>query len=359
MTTQLALVDERAGRPVPAVKPRPAPAFTYYLGGRPNWLNGDHTASNVPLFISATTLTRYNSGPEGTWGPWDDFPVQRWGNWALDSGAFTALTSTNEAKHPWWLDWESYGALVTRLVDDIGMPDFAAPQDWPCEPIVRERTGLTVREHIELTVDNFLRLREDFPHIPWIPVLQGWEAEDYLYCEQLYLDAGVDLAGEYRVGIGSICRRGHVPSIVKVIEQFAARGYRMHGFGVKITALPVIGHLLASADSYAWSDTARKDRVMHKGCAHRTRACVKGCAAGCVEHLTDCRNCHVWAQAWRREVLGTVPARESSAATTRPVPVRPAGAPRPARRSARRGRVAVPGQLAVFAQDVAELLRGG
>lgn len=275
--------------------------FTYYLGARPNWLNGDHVAPRVPLFVSATTLARYRTRDEA-------FPVGRWFNWALDSGAYTALTGGNEA-HPWHDHPDLYGGLVTRLMEDCGEPDFAAPQDWPCEPAALEASGLTVRDHIELTVENFLYLRREFSFVPWIPVIQGWEPADYLYCEQLYLGAGVDLAAQRRVGIGSICRRGSVPGIVEVIRMFAQRGYRLHGFGVKIDALPLIGHLLTSADSYAWSDTARKDNELLDGCDHRTRVCERDHGPACREHLTDCRNCPRYAQQWRERVLATLPAR--------------------------------------------------
>lgn len=269
------------------------PAFTYYLGGRPNWLI-EHVPNDVPLMIAAPTLSRYRDTGS------DRFDLRRWGRWFGDSGAFMALTGSGRNRgevHPWHLDADDYGGMWVRLMDDIGRPDFVAPQDLPCEPIVRERTGLTVRQHIEITVENFVYLRENFPMVPWIPVLQGWDADDYLYCEQLYLAAGVDLAGEPRVGVGSICRRGTIPGIVAVLELFAGRGYKLHGFGVKVEALPVIGHLLTSADSYAWSERARKGHVMHDGCDHRSRT---------TGEPTDCRNCPRWAVAWRRRVLATL-----------------------------------------------------
>lgn len=284
--------DCRADK-APTVRGRGPATFTYYLGGRPNWLTAPELIDqDVPLFIAAPTLARYKTRGEA-------FPLRRWGRWALDSGAFMALTTKGaDDVHPWHMDADDYGSFVVRLVDDLGMPDFAAPQDWPCEPKVRKRTGLTVREHIELTVANFVHLRENFPMIPWIPVLQGWDAADYLYCADLYEANGVDLASYERVGVGSICRRAHVPSIVAVIELFAGRGYRMHAFGVKTTALPVIGHLLASADSYAWSENARKNNHMHAGCDHRSKPNADG-----VTVPTDCRNCPRWAVEWRRRVL--------------------------------------------------------
>ena len=202
MFEQLALVDTDGRRPVPPPPVRPREPFAYYLGSRPNWLNGEHLDADVPMFVSATTLARYVTGPADTMGAWDGFAIRTASRWAGDSGAFTALTTDNP-NHPWHLDPDSYGGMWARLIGDMGRePDFVAPQDMPCEPVVLARTGLTVRQHIELTVENYLYLVENFPFVPWIPVLQGWSAADYLYCEQLYLAAGVDLAACVRVGNG-------------------------------------------------------------------------------------------------------------------------------------------------------------
>jgi hypothetical protein len=160
-----------------------------------------------------------------------------------------------------------------------------------------------VREHQQLTLDNYLYLREEFYFLPWSPVLQGWEADGYLEHAAMYEAAGVDLAAVHRVRVGSICRRRHVPSIVRVIEQFAARGFRMHGFGVKTAALPIIGHLLASADCQAWSDTARRDRIRLPECTHLSKT----------GELNDCRNCLRRALHWRERVLESLRAGQTGA----------------------------------------------
>src|SRR5256885_16913365 len=97
--------------------------------------------------------------------------------------------------------------MWVRLADAIGPPDFVAIQDWPCEPAARARTGLTVREHQRATLDSYLYLSEQFPMVPWIPVLQGWAAWEYEEHAELYQRAGVDLAACRRVGLGSGCRR--------------------------------------------------------------------------------------------------------------------------------------------------------
>lgn len=253
----------------------------YYVGvGEPSWLN---RPDGVPKFVSASRFARYRTGAER-------WPVGAQVRYALDSGAYIALNGANK-EVPWFADDDTYGGMVARFLDNSGYPaDFCAPRDMPCEPNVRKITGLSVRDHQELTLDSYLWLSREFPWLPWAPVLQGWEASDYPVHVRMYEDAGVDLAAAHRVGIGSICRRGHLPAIVDVIEQFAESGYRMHGFGVKTTALPVIGHLLASADSMAWSFHARRSSVRLPGC----------------EHAGDCRNCYRYAIHWREQVLASL-----------------------------------------------------
>lgn len=68
---------------------------------------------------------------------------------------------------------DDYGGMWTRLTLDIGPADFIAPQDFPCEPDVRKRTGMTACEHAYWTVENYLYLAREFYFLPWIPVPQG------------------------------------------------------------------------------------------------------------------------------------------------------------------------------------------
>lgn len=271
--------------------PDPARRMVFYLGvGHPHHLN----SSPVPLFLSATTLARYRRRGE-------QFPVRIGGaGWAGDSGAFTALTGSNPA-HPWHLDPDDYGGLWVRLIEDIGPPNFVAIQDWPCEPAARARTGLTVYEHQQQTLDNYLYLVEEFPMVPWIPVLQGWHAWQYEQHAAMYEQAGVALADCHRVGLGSVCRRASDVDIAELVTRLAGRGLRLHGFGVSINGLRRVGHLLASSDSQAWSATARREHVRLPGCRHWTRRDSSG-----VVRLGDCRNCFRYALVYREEVMDAV-----------------------------------------------------
>lgn len=274
--------------------------FTFYTGvQRPSWAT-DRTL-NVPLFVSANQLARYRS--EG-----DAWPFLVATQWAGDSGAYAALMlAADPDTNPWTWDPDSYGGLWTRVVDQSGRPpDFIGIQDWPCEPNVRARTGFTVLDHQEFTLDSYLWLEREFPWLPWLPTLQGWEPQDYVRHGKMYRRAGVDLAGR-RVGVGSICRRGSQHAILAVLEALAPYGARLHGFGASINALREAGHLLASSDSQAHSAVARAEGIRLPGCGHLSRPDEHG-----VRRAADCRNCFRWALSYRDRALAAVDANTAS-----------------------------------------------
>ncbi|AWN31784.1 hypothetical protein [Streptomyces sp. NEAU-S7GS2] len=247
------------------------------------WL--EHTPA--PLFVSDRRLRSRKA-----------LPVAR-GTWALDSGAFTELQ-----KYGTWDRGPSpleYAERVRRYRDQVGGLLWASPQDWMCEPIVIHGgtvgrvtfagTKLTVAEHQRRTVANLLTLRAIAPDLPFIPVVQGHSLREYLTCLERYHDAGVDLAVEPVVGIGSVCRRqatGEAAEIIASVCQ-AVPGIRLHGFGVKTSGLRAYGGLLASADSLAWSFAALYDDPL----------------PGCRSHKT-CANCPRYAFRWREQVLASL-----------------------------------------------------
>lgn len=235
----------------------------FWLGTHePAWL----TRLRVPLFVSHRRLARRRSMPRAI------------GPWALDSGGFTELSLHGA----WRTTQEEYVEAVLRYRDEVGNLAWAAPMDWMCEPIMLATTGLSVREHQERTVTNYLDLRNLGP---FIPVLQGWSLDDYLRCLELYAEAGVDLAALPLVGIGSVCRRQHTAEIGAIVGELSGRGLRLHGFGVKKTGLAQYGEGLASADSMAWSFRARRSPPL-PGCTHKS-----------------CSNCDRFALRWRDELL--------------------------------------------------------
>jgi hypothetical protein len=236
---------------------------------RAGWLE----MTTVPLFISRTRLEKRRT-----------LPVAR-GVWALDSGGFTQL---DRPPHRWTLSPDDYAAFVARCAEEIGGLAWAAPQDWLCEPWIVDKTGLSVREHQERTVQNYLDLRD---RGPFIPVLQGWDEDDYHRCVDLYTEAGVDLASAPLVGLGTVCRRQDTPVIAQIVGTLAGRGLRLHGFGMKSRGVARVGHLLESADSLAWSARARNEWHHEK-----RRLCGR-------DHRGGCANCLPWALRWRDRIV--------------------------------------------------------
>lgn len=228
--------------------------------------------------MSHRRLSRRRRTHPNEWGRSRPVP----GTWALDSGGFSELSLFGE----WRTPVDQYVAAVRWYARELGGMNFAAPQDWMCEPAILRKTGLDVAEHQRRTVDNFLRLREDLDVV--IPVLQGYEHDDYLRCVELYERCGVSLKDERLVGVGTVCRRQDTAAAERIITSLAGLGIKLHGFGVKVGGLQRYGHLLSSADSMAWSIGARwKDPL--PGCKHK-----------------HCNNCLRYALAWREEVEAAV-----------------------------------------------------
>ncbi len=238
----------------------------FFLGTHmPNWLE----LLEVPLFISRRRLAGRRTLPRAR------------SSWALDSGGFTELNRYGR----WATPAGAYAEDVARYRDEIGGLEWAAPQDWMCEPWIVAKTGLSVTEHLHRTVDNYLTLRMIASDLPFIPVLQGWRMEDYLRCADMYAAAGVDLTMQPLVGLGSVCRRQSTGEIGAIVATLAGYGLALHGFGVKTAGLRSYSMYLTSADSMSWS---RRGRQVHP-CGHG-RAKSEA-------------NCLVFAQQWRERVL--------------------------------------------------------
>src|SRR5262245_6458969 len=95
----------------------------FYLGThQPPWL--ERTAK--PLFVSHLRLALRRRLPRAL------------GAWALDSGGFTERALYGA----WQMTPKQYVSAVRCYVDEIGKLEWAAPQDWMCEPFMLSRTGL-------------------------------------------------------------------------------------------------------------------------------------------------------------------------------------------------------------------------
>lgn len=177
--------------------------------------------------------------------------------WIMDSGAFTEITT-----HGGYRDSpEVYAAEIDRW-SRCGNLAAAVAQDYMCEPFVLERTGLSVAEHQRLTIERYDALCAAVTSGTYImPVLQGYAPQEYADHIHQYADRlGI---GQW-VGVGSVCKRNANPeSVSQVLQAIVAErpDLRLHGFGVKLTALahPTVCARLHTADSMAWSFAARKD----------------------------------------------------------------------------------------------------
>lgn len=262
----------------------PAEPLTFYTGTHmPHWLWDPRV--DFPLFVCHRTLARYRTLRPATRA------------WALDSGGFTELATHGR----WTTTPREYVAATARYDREIGGLEWAAPQDWMCEPAIRHGgawngrryagTGLTVAEHQARTVANWLELAALWPEHsdednPYMPVLQGETVDDYHACAQMYADAGVHLEHFPLVGLGSVCRLQATGRFLRLAEELTPR-LALHGFGVKFQGIAAASAHLTSADSLAWSYHARRRPPLP---GHETR------------HKA-CNNCPEYAAAWRERLL--------------------------------------------------------
>lgn len=244
----------------------------FYLGvPEPAWLNRDDL-KGIPVFISHTRLRRVKNRLHH-----GKMPV------AIDSGGFTEIDRHGR----WQTTITEYLDAMYRYVEEIGTVEWMSPMDWMVEPWMVAKTGLTTQIHQELTTWNYCELKSIAPELPIIPVVQGWEREDYVRHREMYASAGVDLAAQPLVGVGSVCRRQHTDEAVDIFTDFAEAGINVHGFGVKVQGFARYRSVLASSDSMAWSLRARKrGRPISEDCTH-----------------ANCNYCPRFALEWRRCVL--------------------------------------------------------
>lgn len=263
--------------PTPSSLHVSAEEVKFYLGTHiKSWLWREDTEDLAPFFVSWVRLRRRKT-------PYVHRARQPW---AMDSGGFSEI-----ALHGRWLSTPAqYVEAVEQYSAELGNMEWAAQQDWMCEPQMIAKTGLSVREHQERTVGNYLQLKHLAPHLPIAPVLQGWEIDDYHLAVQMFESAGVDLRSLPVVGVGSVCRRQATTEICDLFEKLSVYGLRLHGFGVKTQGIAAYGEYLSSADSMAWSSAAG----------------YFGTIPECAGKHQSCSNCPEWARQWRRQVLSRV-----------------------------------------------------
>lgn len=190
------------------------------------------------------------------WNRRSDFDVREW---MMDSGAFTEVAKHGGYRHT----AAEYAAKIARWCR-CGQLVAAVSQDFMCEAFVLARTGGTVESHQRQTIERFVAILREMERLEvgtyLLPVLQGFRPAEYVAHVEMYGDL---LPAGAWVGVGSVCKRNGDPSQIEdvILAIHSARpDLRLHGFGLKLTALrsDVVRSRLFSADSLAWSFSARK-----------------------------------------------------------------------------------------------------
>jgi len=181
------------------------------------------------------------------------FPVKAW---IMDSGAFSTILMHGGYPEP----VEVYAAQIRRWAS-CGTLLAAVAQDYMCEPMMVAKTGLSIAEHQRLTIERYDALTAcDVGGVYIMPVLQGYDPHDYVRHIRMYGDR---LKPGMWVGVGSVCKRNaNVGAVIAVLSAIKRErpDLRLHGFGLKLTALAddEVRAFLETADSMSWSFAARK-----------------------------------------------------------------------------------------------------
>lgn len=202
-------------------------------------------AGKVPAaFISVLRLWNRRSGFQAN-------------DWIMDSGGFSIIMKYGG--YPAEMSVSAYAERIRRF-KICGRLLAAVTQDYMCEAHMLAKTGLTLEDHQRLTIERYDALVAEDTGVYILPVLQGYAPEDYIRHVRMYGDR---LALGAWVGVGSVCKRNGNPAAIAAVLETIRRerpDLRLHGFGVKTTALKSIAvrDLLETADSMAWSFAARK-----------------------------------------------------------------------------------------------------
>lgn len=178
------------------------------------------------------------------------------GDWIMDSGAFSTILTHGDYPEP----PEAYAAHIKRW-STCGNLLAAVAQDYMCEAHMLAITGKSIPEHQQLTIERYDRLiASGTGGVYVMPVLQGYAPADYVDHIRQYGDR---LGHGAWVGVGSVCKRNGDAAAIEAVLLAIKRerpDLRLHGFGVKTTALGsrLVRELLHTADSMAWSFAARK-----------------------------------------------------------------------------------------------------
>jgi hypothetical protein len=161
--------------------------------------------------------------------------------------------------------WGEYRSTPEQYVDWLSrwMPRWAATMDSCCEPELTAAQRGVIRERQTRTTENASLFWQEYRSVPWVwvPILQGWEPEDYQdharelrpLVHEMHTHYGAD--SPWRVGVGTLCQRASVKMIDRVVHAIREElpMVPLHLWGVKLAALKSIDLTnIVSSDSATW-----------------------------------------------------------------------------------------------------------
>ncbi|MBV2149889.1 hypothetical protein KRZ98_16720 [Sphingobium sp. AS12] len=219
-------------------------------------------ARGYPVLVSANAFSR--------WDRRAGYPV--WRGWNLNPLANAAGLASLDLDSAGFVLASRYRGLPWSVDDYVALAASHPFRRWASldlcteQEIAHDRDEVLDRLSRTIALNHACHARGLDAGIVdnFMPVLQGRTPHDYLRC----LDgvAGL-LRGSAVIGIGSMCRRPvHGPegllAVFSALDRALPRDIRLHGFGVKGTALSHLAPLadrIASIDSSAYGVAARRE----------------------------------------------------------------------------------------------------
>lgn len=178
---------------------------------------------------------------------------------AADCGGFVATFK--------WGDYRYTASEYVRWLRTFtpGTLRWAATMDYCCEDEITSGRAGIVRERQDRTTAQAWHFWSTYRAAPWcwVPTIQGWTTDDYQRHARTLrplVDEMADYYGpgsEFRVGIGTLCRRASTAMIRAVAAVVASElpGVPLHLWGIKLGALKsriALPAQVVSVDSAAW-----------------------------------------------------------------------------------------------------------
>jgi hypothetical protein len=200
---------------------------------------------------------------------------------AADCGGFVATKT--------WGDYRFRVAQYVRWLETWDRPPvWAAMMDYCCEEEIAGANDGVIRDRQDWTTEYARYFIQQYGDAPWawVPTVQGWDTASYArHARQLFplvsqlksfyadrpnmlwdaYDGDDEPAGlaaaeanmlDFRVGIGTLCRRASVDEIRAIVAAVADElpSVKFHLWGVKLGALQRgLPEQVASVDSAAWN----------------------------------------------------------------------------------------------------------